>query len=785
MKRLLVLLLALAVPVTVSAQVIDTKPINTVSGGTCVENTAAPTCASFVLGNNNTPSFTVQVGGTFTGTLTIETTSDGVTWVETQLYGLVDDAATTTITATGQYYRSNVGILRVRLRATAWTSGTAIVTVTRGAAMGANPPGGGGGGVGDIEGVTAGAGMTGGGTTGTVTLNVIAGAGITVNANDVQIATAGVTLAMLADLAQDQFIGRITASTGVPETATITAVARTVLDDVTVAAMVDTLFGSAATGAGGAVRETAPNIDSPVVNLLSLTGTVSFEDNIRVTFNPGATVAGLNIGSLAGDPSTPTNGDIWYDSTANEMTARINGANVALGAGGAGAPTDATYITKTANGSLSAEFALGSLSTGCLGVTTTSGDLAARTVTGTASKIEVSNGNCSGNPTITIPASFDISSHTVALPAGTTFGGNALPSFTPAGGSVIELLYFDNADDLIKAAIIGSGLSFSGGTLSASAAAAPFTDTTSLVEGSGDNTKEVRIEVDGLTTANIRVWTAPDSNTSIPIIPQIITVTGPTAARTWTVPDAAFSLARIDAAQTFVGAQTIPTIELNNTDTTLARSAAGQMTIEGVLALTSSNTATLTEKTIDAEASGNTITIPIISIFTPAATQNGTSSLGFNTNTSGAATATFTGTTVVQPIVRFADSGTQEVQLTVPLPPDIDLTKAVEFLLRWKANATSGNVLWKVQGICAGNSAQIPTAYSTSPSSVTDAAENAVQDLNDATLTVEATADKPLVTCSANQQWYVRLYHEPADGSDTINVDADLIALSWRYRTIK
>ena len=37
-----------------------------------------------------------------------------------------------------------------------------------------------------------------------------------------------------------------------------------------------------------------------------------------------------------GDPSTPVNGDLWYDSTANELTARINGANVALGAGGAG-----------------------------------------------------------------------------------------------------------------------------------------------------------------------------------------------------------------------------------------------------------------------------------------------------------------------------------------------------------------------------------------------------------------------------------------------------------------
>jgi len=63
------------------------------------------------------------------------------------------------------------------------------------------------------------------------------------------------------------------------------------------------------------------------------TGVLTFPDNIRQLFNPGATVAGLNVGSLAGDPSTPINGDCWYDSAANELTCRINSANVAVGAG--------------------------------------------------------------------------------------------------------------------------------------------------------------------------------------------------------------------------------------------------------------------------------------------------------------------------------------------------------------------------------------------------------------------------------------------------------------------
>ena len=76
---------------------------------------------------------------------------------------------------------------------------------------------------------------------------------------------------------------------------------------------------------------TLPDVSSTfaVIGFANLWG-----DGIKQTFNPDATTAGLNVGSHAGDPSTPANGDLWYDSTANELTARINGATVALGAGG-------------------------------------------------------------------------------------------------------------------------------------------------------------------------------------------------------------------------------------------------------------------------------------------------------------------------------------------------------------------------------------------------------------------------------------------------------------------
>lgn len=67
------------------------------------------------------------------------------------------------------------------------------------------------------------------------------------------VADGEVTLARMANLAQDQFIVRTTASTGVPQTATCTAAGRALIDDADAAAQRTTLgLGTAATSASSA-----------------------------------------------------------------------------------------------------------------------------------------------------------------------------------------------------------------------------------------------------------------------------------------------------------------------------------------------------------------------------------------------------------------------------------------------------------------------------------------------------------------------------------------------------
>ncbi len=125
--------------------------------------------------------------------------------------------------------------------------------------------------------------------------------------NTTTIAAAAVTLAKMANLAQDQFIGRTTASTGVPETATITAAARSVLDDATVADMVNTLGGATSTGTGGLARENSPSFITPALGTPSaLVGT-----------NISGTAASLTAGTVT------TNANLTGDitSTGNATTA--------------------------------------------------------------------------------------------------------------------------------------------------------------------------------------------------------------------------------------------------------------------------------------------------------------------------------------------------------------------------------------------------------------------------------------------------------------------------------
>jgi len=103
------------------------------------------------------------------------------------------------------------------------------------------------------------------------------------------------------------------------------------------------------TGPAAATDEALTRFDAATGRLLqnsaitlSDAGALTFPDDVRQVFNPGANVSGLNVGALAGDPATPINGDLWYDSAGNLLRARVNGATITVGTGDVIGPAGAT-----------------------------------------------------------------------------------------------------------------------------------------------------------------------------------------------------------------------------------------------------------------------------------------------------------------------------------------------------------------------------------------------------------------------------------------------------------
>lgn len=71
----------------------------------------------------------VQVTGTFVGTLECQVSLDGTTYVAALATNVTTGNTTTTLTAPGVLRFETVGAKLVRVAATAWTSGEAVVTV--------------------------------------------------------------------------------------------------------------------------------------------------------------------------------------------------------------------------------------------------------------------------------------------------------------------------------------------------------------------------------------------------------------------------------------------------------------------------------------------------------------------------------------------------------------------------------------------------------------------------------------------------------------------------------
>ena len=83
------------------------------------------------------------------------------------------------------------------------------------------------------------------------------------------------------------------------------------------------------------------SVNPGVVGLLSAINTWTARQNMTA----GTANAGLNVGSVAGDPASVSNGDIWYNSTTGKLRCRQSGSTVNCADGQLPAENESTGLT--------------------------------------------------------------------------------------------------------------------------------------------------------------------------------------------------------------------------------------------------------------------------------------------------------------------------------------------------------------------------------------------------------------------------------------------------------
>jgi len=186
-------------------------------------------------------------------------------------------------------------------------------------------------------------------------------------------------------------------------------------------------------------------------------------------------------------------------------------------------------------------------------------------------------------------------------------------------------------------------------------------------------------------------------------------------------------------------------------------------------------TATLTNKTLDVEATGNVFTTVQYVILMAAACQNATATLLWDTpTTSPAVAACITGTNTQKGVADFADSANLSMQATFPLPRD--WTGVVDARFKWLTTATTGNVVWQLATICVADAETDDPAFNTA-STVTDAAQGTANQTNDADIT-----GVTMTGCAAGELLHVKVQRDSAHASDTLAATARLISLELTLR---
>lgn len=230
------------------------------------------------------------------------------------------------------------------------------------------------------------------------------------------------------------------------------------------------------------------------------------------------------------------------------------------------------------------------------------------------------------------------------------------------------------------------------------------------------------------------------------------------------------------------GAGAAPTV--SSLTATVVKAASGVLSAAtaGTDYVSPSSSESLTNKTLDAEGTGNSITIPV-KIWLPAVTCVGTvGALNWDVLASNVPTATCsagsTETTMMRGVADFPDSdGDYSLQQTIRLPSD--WSGNVDILFLYRTTATSGNTVWQVATACRADAEVDDVAYNTATALTADAAKGTTNQLN------EASAGGTSITmtgCAAGELLHLKVLRNRTHASDSITGVVSLVGVELTMR---
>lgn len=224
-----------------------------------------------------------------------------------------------------------------------------------------------------------------------------------------------------------------------------------------------------------------------------------------------------------------------------------------------------------------------------------------------------------------------------------------------------------------------------------------------------------------------------------------------------------------------LGASVATTPGVNDNDTSLATTAYAQSELTAY----ASDTATFTNKTYDVAGTGNVFTTEDVIPLPLVACQNTTATLLLDTvgatGPAASCSAGSTNTGLIRGVASFDAATDEAVQVQLPLPST--WSGAVDVRLKWRAAATTGDVIWATQTVCVADAEVDDAAWNTQDAFPADTAKGTTLQTNDASDTSITTTG-----CAAGESLHLRIFRDADAGGDTMTGDADLISAEVTIR---